>query len=91
MIIPSAPESNRAHALISCPDFFPTRVTLSTMEGDCLFRIVSPGTGSESSVSSRENLFAKHELDNCKVLTDSASVGHFKNPQILGLNGGVEL
>jgi hypothetical protein len=59
------------------------------MEGDRLFRIVSPGTGSESSVSSRENLFAKHELDNRKVLSDSAVVGHFKNPQELELSGGV--
>jgi hypothetical protein len=91
MIIPSAPLSSRVHALISCLDFFPTRVTLSTMEGDCLLRIVSPGTGSESSISSRENLFAKQELNNCKVLTDSAVVGHFKNPWKLGLSGGVEL
>jgi hypothetical protein len=60
------------------------------MEGDRLFHIVSPGTGSESNISSRENLFAKHELDNRKVLSDSAAVGHFKNPQKLGLNGGVE-
>jgi hypothetical protein len=60
------------------------------MEGDRLFRIVSPGTGSESSVSSRENLFAKHELDNHKVLSDSAAVGHVKNPQKLGLSGGME-
>jgi hypothetical protein len=89
-MIPSAPLSSRACALISCPDFFPTRVTLSTMEGDRLFYIVSPGTGSESSISSRENLFAKHELDNCKVLTDSAAVGHFKNPWKLELSGGVE-
>jgi hypothetical protein len=56
------------------------------MEGDRLFCIVSPGTGSESSVSSRENLFAKHELDNHKVLSDSAAVGHFKNPRKLGLS-----
>jgi hypothetical protein len=60
------------------------------MEGDRLFRIVSPGTGSELNVSSRENLFAKHELDNRKVLSDSAAVGQFKNPQKLGLSGGVE-
>jgi hypothetical protein len=59
------------------------------MEGDHLFRIVSPGTGSESSVSSRENLFAKHELDNRKVLSDSAAVGHVKNPRRLGLSGDV--
>ena len=80
MMMPSAPLSNRARALISLPVFLPTRVTLSVIEGDRLFRIVSPGTGSESSVSSREYLFIKLELDNRKVLTDSAAVGHFKNP-----------
>ena len=80
MMIPSAPLSSRVRALISCPDFFPTRVTLSVIEGDRLFRIVSPGTGSESNVSSSENLFTKLDLDNCKVPTDSAAEGHFKNP-----------
>jgi hypothetical protein len=44
MIIPSAPLSSSVHALISRPDFFPTRVTLSVIEGDLLFRIVSQGT-----------------------------------------------
>jgi hypothetical protein len=90
IIIPSAPLSSRACALISRPDFFPTRVTLSTMEGDRLFHIVSPGTGSESIVSSRENLFTKHELDNCNVLSDSAAVGQSKNPQKLEPSGDME-
>ena len=79
MIIPSAPLSSRARALISRPDFFPTRVTLSVIDGDHLFRIVSPGTGSESTVSSKEYRFTR-QLDILKVLSDSATVGHFKNP-----------
>src|ERR1700691_1410256 len=79
MIIPSAPLSSRARALISRPDFFPTRVTLSVIDGDRLFRIVSPGTGSESTVSSKEYRFTR-QLDILKVLSDSATVGHFKNP-----------
>ena len=79
MIIPSAPLSSRAWALISQPDFFPTRVTLSVIDGDRLFRIVSPGTGSESTVSSKEYRFTR-QLDIHKVLSDSAAEGHFKNP-----------
>ena len=50
--------SSKARALISLPDFFPTRDTLSVIEGDRIFRIVSPGTGSESSVSNKENRLA---------------------------------
>ena len=80
MMIPSAPLSSNARALISLPVFFPTIVTLSVIEGDRLFRIVSPGTGSESNVSSREYLFKKLEFANRDVLTDSAAVGHPKNP-----------
>jgi hypothetical protein len=57
MIIPSAPLSRSALALISLPDVFPTSVTLSVIEGDHLFRIISLGTGSESRVSSRLFLF----------------------------------
>ena len=57
MMIPSAPLSRRAFALISRPDFRPTRVTLSVIEGDRVFRIVSLGTGSESTVSSKLYLF----------------------------------
>ena len=79
-MIPSAPLSSRARALISQPDFFPTRVTLSVIEGDLLFRIVSPSTGSESIVSSREYLFVKLDLATRKVPTDSAAVEHSKNP-----------
>jgi hypothetical protein len=74
MMIPSTPLLSKAHALISHPDFFPTRATLSVIEGDCLFHIVSPGTGSESSVSSRGYLFTKHELDSVKLPIDSVPV-----------------
>ena len=56
MMIPSAPLSRSAFALISRPDFRPTRVTLSVIEGDHLFQIVSLGTGSESTVSSVTNV-----------------------------------
>ena len=53
MMIPSAPLSNRALALICLLDVLPTRATQSVTEGDLLFRIVSPGTGLESNVSSK--------------------------------------
>ena len=58
MIIPSAPLSSKAHAPISRPNFFPTRDTLSVMEGDRIFHIISPGTGSELRVSNKENWLA---------------------------------
>ena len=51
------------------------------MEGDLLLRIVSPGTGSESNVSSKEHLFTKLDLANCKDPIDSAAMGRFKNPR----------
>ncbi len=54
MMIPSAPLSSRALVLISFPDLCSTRVTLKTMEGDRIFRIVSPSTGVESLVSNKE-------------------------------------
>ena len=52
-MIPSAPLSSKARALIFLPVFCPTRVTLSVIEGDLIFQIVSRGTGSESNVSSK--------------------------------------
>ena len=79
MMIPSAPLSSRVRALISRPDVFPTRVTLRVIEGDRLLRIVSPGTGSESMVSNREDLFMRNERIQM-VLSDSATEGHIKNP-----------
>ena len=80
MMIPSAPLSSRARALISQPVFFPTRVTLSVIEGDRLFRIVSPGTISESNVSSNGILSVKHDLAIPNIPTDNAAEGRFKNP-----------
>jgi hypothetical protein len=80
-MIPSAPLSRSARALISLPDVFPTKVTLSVINGDHLFQIVSRGTGSESRVSSREYLFTIIDsLVVRVVLTDSAAVGRPKNP-----------
>ena len=80
MMIPSAPLSSRARALISWPVFFPTRVTLSVIEGDHLFRIVSPGTGSESNISSNGILSLKHDLAIPNIPTDNVAEGWFKNP-----------
>ena len=53
MIILSAPLSRRARALIFFLDCFPIKETLRVIEGDCISRMVSLGTGSESSVSNR--------------------------------------
>ena len=80
MMIPSAPLSSRARALISRPDFFPTRDTLSVIEGEHIFRIVSLGTGSESMVSSKVNRLTKLGVFTTAALTDSAAVERFKNP-----------
>src|SRR6266702_2884528 len=85
MIIPSALLSNRALALICLPDALPTIATQSVSEGDLLFRIVSPGTGSESIVSSKSSLGSRLVLATCKVPTNSAVVGRFKNPSPLDL------
>ena len=79
-MIPSAPLSSRVRALISRPDFFPIRVTLSVIEGDRLFHIVSPGTGSESNVSSNGILSVKHDLAIPNIPTDNAAEEQFKNP-----------
>ena len=84
MMIPSAPLSSRGCALISRPGFFPTRVTLSVIEGDRLFCIVSLGTGSESNVSSNGILSVKHDLAIPNIPTDNAAEGWFKNPLWLG-------
>ena len=79
-MIPSAPLSSGLRALISQPVFYPTRVTLSMIEGDRLFHIVSPGTGSKSNVSSNGILSVKHDLAIPNILTDNAAEGRFKNP-----------
>jgi hypothetical protein len=61
-MMPSAPLSSKACTLISLPVFCPTRVTLSVIEGDLIFLIVSWGTGSESNVSSKWLLRTENEL-----------------------------
>ena len=82
-MIPSAPLSRSARALISVPDFFPTSVTLSVIDGDLLFRIVSRGTGSESTVSSRDLRTIIDGLVNVVVPIDNAAIGRSKNPNHL--------
>ena len=80
MMIPSAPLSSRVCVLISWLVLFPTRVTLSMIEGDHLFRIVSPGTGSESNVTSNGILSVKHDLAIPNIPTDNVAEEQFKNP-----------
>ena len=80
IIMPSAPLSRRARALIVFWDFCPTRETLSVTEGDLIFRIVPLGTGSESIVSNKESSWRDTDPENNKVLHDSAAVGLFRNP-----------
>src|ERR1700761_8741268 len=86
-MIPSAPLSSRAQALISCPVFFPTRLTLSVIEGDRLFRIVSPGTAQslmfleEKTYSQNwiwtgaESQLTVQQRDASKILIDWGRVG----------------
>ncbi len=83
MMIPSAPLSSRTLVLISFPDLCPTRVTLKTMEGDCIFQIVSPGTGAESLVSNKEAFTWEQGTEREPI--DSVAIGETKNPQGLGL------
>src|SRR6266404_5759639 len=83
MMIPSAPLSSGAFALISFPDLCPTRVTLKTMEGDRIFQIVSPSTGVESLVSNKEAFTREQEVEREPI--DSAAIGEIKNPQGWGL------
>jgi hypothetical protein len=51
MIRPSAPLSNSTRALICLPECFPTRVPLSMIDGDNIFRVTFEGTCSDSTVS----------------------------------------
>jgi hypothetical protein len=80
MIIPSAPLSRRAEALISLADRCPTRDTLSVTEGDLILRMVPLGTGSESRVSKREILRTSSGSYRSRVLQYSAFVGRSRNP-----------
>ena len=50
------------------------------IEGDLILRIVSQGTGSESTVSSSALLLIITEPESETVLTDSGKVGWVKNP-----------
>ena len=83
MIIPSAPLSRRAEALIVLWDRWPIRETLSMTEGDLMFFIVSLGTGSELIVSRRDKHWRLSNPDNKRVLYDSAVIGLIKNPDYL--------
>jgi len=77
MIIPSVPLSTSARALISLPECFPMRDTLSVIDGLLTFRIVPHGIGSESTVSSNTTL---HIRGICEVLIDSAAIELSRNP-----------
>ena len=48
------------------------------MEGDRIFRIVSPGTGVESFVSNKEAFMCEQETEREHI--DSAAIGETKNP-----------
>jgi hypothetical protein len=80
MIIPSAPLSTSARALISLPECFPIRDTQSMREGLLIFLIVPLGTGSESTVSNNTRLQTSNS-DTGGVSIDSAAIEPFKNPQ----------
>ena len=78
MIMPSAPLSRRAVALIVDLDRCPTRKTLSETEGDRILRMVPLGTGSESTVCRREAF--RSDISTDRILQDSARVGDTRNP-----------
>jgi hypothetical protein len=80
MIIPSAPLSTSARALISLPKCFPMRDTQSMREGLLIFLIVPLGTGLESMVSNNTRLRTSN-LGTRGVSIDSAAIELFKNPQ----------
>ena len=80
MIIPSAPLSRRAEALISRAEIIPTRDTLRVIEGERIFRMVPLGTGSESRVSKKVTFCTGSGSDRMRVLHDSAVVGPTRNP-----------
>jgi hypothetical protein len=80
MIIPSAPLSTSARALISLPECFPMRDTQSVREGLLIFLIVPLGTGLESTVSNNTRLWTS-SLDTRGVSIDSAAIEPSKNPQ----------
>jgi hypothetical protein len=79
IIIPSAPLSTSAHALISLPECFPTRDTRSVIEGLLIFLIVPLGTGSEFTVSNKVTLQISN-WGSRGVPIDSAAIEPVKNP-----------
>src|SRR5712672_903956 len=80
MIIPSAPLSRRALALIVLPDCVPTRRTLRVTEGDCIFCMVPLGTGSESRVSRKVTRCMEGREEEEEVREDSVTAGLTRNP-----------
>jgi hypothetical protein len=79
MIIPSAPLSTSARALISLPECFPTRDTRSVIEGLLIFLIVPLGTGSEFTVSNKVTLWISN-WGSRGVSINSAAIEPSKNP-----------
>jgi hypothetical protein len=80
MIIPFAPLSTSACALISLPECFFMRDTWSVREGLLIFLIVPLDTGSECMVSNNTRLQTSN-LDTRGVSIDSVAIELFKNPQ----------
>src|SRR3979490_583233 len=81
IIIPSAPLSRRALALIFLPDCFPIRRTLRVTEGDRIFRMVPLGTGSESRVSRKVTRRMEGREEERKVREASVAAGLTRNPR----------
>jgi hypothetical protein len=80
IIIPSAPLSRRAEALIFFWNRFLTRNTLSMTEGALIFHIVPLDTGLESKVSKRVMQWIGSKVGSTSVLYDSAAAGPTRNP-----------
>src|SRR5712672_2137132 len=80
IIIPSALLSRRALALIFLPDCIPTRRTLRVTEGDCIFRMVPLGTGSESRVPRKVMRHMEGREGERKVREDSVTARLTRNP-----------
>ena len=79
MIIPSAPLSTSARALISLPECFPMRDTRSVIEGLLIFLIVPLGTGSEFTVSNNTT-WRISNWGSWEVPIDSAATELSRNP-----------
>src|SRR5712672_4400987 len=79
IIIPSAPLSRRALALIVLPDCFPMRRTLRVTEGDRIFCMVPLSTGSESRVSRKVTQCMKGREEEMGVWEDSVTTGLTRN------------